>query len=372
MSQAMSESMSESKTGRPHRYLVVGSGWRSGVYLRLGTGFPDRLRATGIVAETSAQAEEAGAKWGLPAGTSVEEAVKRDKPDFVCVLVPWKVAPVITGAVVRMGTPVMCETPPAEDLDGLKSVWADVGSSGLVQSSEQYLRYPSQVARLKIIESGQIGKVTAVHVSQSHLYHEVSVLRKFLGADMSPLTVTAHDVPVGLVEPQDYGLWSYDDAVKDLVNTFAHLGFDSGGFGTYDFTTRQWWNPLRVDRIVVNGSRGEILDDRVTYLQGNRRIVTDCLNRRHGGDEMTFEGRELDQISYAGQLLWTNDWLGRNLTDDDLALAAQLDAMGEWVAGNGPEPYPMAQACQDHAISLAIEESAAAQKSLRVEGLPWM
>jgi hypothetical protein len=29
-----------------------------------------------------------------------------------------------------------------------------------------------------------------------------------------------------------------------------------------------------------------------------------------------------------------------------------------WIREQGPAPYPLAQACQDHLISLAIDESA--------------
>lgn len=362
----------ESRAAGPYRYLVVGSGWRSGVFLRLGTQFPEALAVTGVVSHTQARADEVATQWDLPTGTDVAEAVRRDRPDFVVVLVPWDRAPVLTEEVVRLGVPVLCETPPAPDLDGLRAAWAAVGSSGLVQSAEQYLRYPGHFARLKVIERGLIGSPTSVHVSQTHLYHEVSVIRAMLGAGMAPATVTAHDVTVPLVEPQDYGRWSGDEEAKQLTNTFAHIAFEGGGFGTYDFTERQWWNPLRVNRIVVNGSRGEILDDRVTFLQGSRRVTTMRLERRRVGDELTFEGREVDHISFGADLLWTNEWLGRNLTDDDLAVGDHLVAMGRWTRGEGPEPYPMAEACQDHAIGLAIEESAAKGTSVVVTGLPWM
>ncbi len=362
----------ESRTNGRYRYLVVGSGWRSGVYLRLGTQFPETLAATGVVSHTQARADEAAAMWNLPTGTDLAAAIRRDPPDFVVVLVPWDRAPVITEEVVRLGVPVLCETPPASDLAGLRATWAAVGSSGLVQSAEQYLRYPGNVARLQVIERGLIGAPTSVHVSQSHLYHEVSKIRALLGAGMSPTTVTARDVTVPLVEPQDLGVWSDDGTAKQLTNTFAHLAFESGGFGTYDFTTRQWWNPLRVNRLVVNGSRGEILNDRVTFLQGARRVTTMRLERRHVGDELTFEGREVDHISFGTDILWTNQWLGHGLTDDDLAVADHLVAMGRWTRGEGPEPYPMAEACQDHAIGLAIEESAATGTSVVVADLPWM
>jgi hypothetical protein len=38
-------------------------------------------------------------------------------------------------------------------------------------------------------------------------------------------------------------------------------------------------------------------------------------------------------------------------------VADLLAATGAWQRGEGPEPYPLAEACQDHQISLAIGES---------------
>jgi predicted dehydrogenase len=369
--------MADSALRNPYRYLLVGSGWRSGVYLRLGTQYPDRLQALGVVSHTQARADQVAETWKLPTGTDVAAAVKKLKPDFVVVLLPWDIAPKVTEQVVELGVPVLCETPPALDLEGLKWVWEAVGSSNMVQSAEQYLRYPGHVARRKVIESGLIGKVHAVHVSQSHMYHEFSIIRHFLGVDMSPVLVNAFNTEVPMVEPQDYGLWIDEGSGepipdKPLVDQFAHLAFEAGGFGTYDFTERQWWNPLRVNRLVANASRGQLLDDEVTWLENNRRVLQAPLYHRYGGDEMTFEPRELDHIAFGREVLWTNQWIGHNLTDDDIAVADQLEAMGKWVNGDGPDPYPMAQACQDHAITLAVEESVATGKPVRVAGLPWM
>jgi hypothetical protein len=41
-------------------------------------------------------------------------------------------------AAVELEGPGLCETPPAPDLEGLRSLWAAVGASGLVQVAEQY------------------------------------------------------------------------------------------------------------------------------------------------------------------------------------------------------------------------------------------
>ncbi|MDR0627642.1 MAG: Gfo/Idh/MocA family oxidoreductase [Bifidobacteriaceae bacterium] len=362
---------------KPYRYLLVGSGWRSGVFLKLARLFPERLEATGVVSHTQDRADQVAAETGLPTSTNVAELVKRSDPDFVVVLLPWDIAPKVSAEVAGAGKPVLCETPPALDLDGLRWVWGQVGDVGRVASAEQYLRYPGHAARLKVLRSGLIGSPQAVHVSQSHMYHEFSIIRHFLGVGLSSLTVNAFNTSVRLVEPQDYGDWIDSDGTAapieptELDNNFAHLVFDQGGWGTYDFAMRQWWNPLRVDRVVVNGARGQLLDNSVTWLETNRRVLGGEIFRRYGGDEMTFEPRELDHIAFGREILWTNHWLGGHLTDDDLAVADHLAATGAWALDEGPSPYSLAEACHDHAITLAVEESIASGRPVRVEQLPW-
>jgi hypothetical protein len=44
--------------------------------------------------------------------------------------------------------------------------------------------------------------------------------------------------------------------------------------------------------------------------------------------------------------------------DDEIAMATLLERMADWIHGDGPEPYPLAEGAQDQQVALAIEESA--------------
>ena len=54
-----------------------------------------------------------------------------------------------------------------------------------------------------------------------------------------------------------------------------------------------------------------------------------------------------------------------------LAVASLLETTGRWARGDGPEPYPLAEACQDHLLGLAIGESARTGADVRVTRQPW-
>jgi hypothetical protein len=45
--------------------------------------------------------------------------------------------------------------------------------------------------------------------------------------------------------------------------------------------------------------------------------------------------------------------------------------MALWVAGRGPEPYPLAEGCQDHLLSLAVDEAVASGRPVQVTPGTW-
>ena len=59
------------------------------------------------------------------------------------------------------------------------------------------------------------------------------------------------------------------------------------------------------------------------------------------------------------------------LSEDDIAGASFLEETGRWARSEGPAPYPLAEACQDHLLALAIEESARTGADVRVGREVW-
>ena len=356
----------------PARYLVVGTGWRAGLFIRLARAFPHRLSTTGLVARNSLRRSEAEQFFGLPAFTSVKDAVQSTKPDFVVAAVPWPAAPSVIISAVELEVPILCETPPAPDLKGLNELWAQVGTSGLVQVAEQYPFYPGHVARRRLIERGLIGRATAVQVSSTHGYHAIALIRSMLGLAYENAEITAFRTESGLVQPSTRAGWTRDLSLQPSANVVAHLDFGSRGSALYDFTDNQWHNPLRSNRILIRGERGELVDDRVVRMQDETTVVESELRRRQSGIDMNYDGFDLEHIEFEGDAVYRNDWRGGRLADDEIAAASLLEGMKLWVRGEGPEPYPLASGCQDHMLSLAIEESLETQRTVSTHSGPWV
>ena len=351
---------------------VVGSGWRAEFFVRLAAMLPEQLTLVGAAVRRPERAEEVNRAWAVPAYLSPQELVDHQHPDFVITSLPWEVNPDVITALADSGTRVLSETPPAPDADGLRRLWASVGDRGMVQVAEQYLLMPGHAARRELVGRGAIGTPTSVHVSSTHMYHAVSMIRGLLGAGagFGPVRVRASQFAAPLVDPLNRDGWTGDDTPKQATTTLATLDFD-GTSGLYDFTDNQWHNQLRLRRIVIRGSHGEISDDSVVRLAGPRTILRSSLVRSQLGYDLNLDGYDTEHITHDGEVLYRNPFLGLRLMDEEIAIASSLTATGAWARGQGPAPYPLAEACQDHVVALAVDESVASGNTVVTAVEPW-
>ena len=351
-------------------FALIGSGRRARFFLRLARSAPERFAVSGVVTRSADRAAEVAATWQVPTFASIADLLADHRPLFVIACVPWVATGPTTIELARAGIPVLAETPPAADLAGLSALWEAVGSTGLVQVAEQYLRMPGHAARLELVRRGLIGQVSSVQVSSTHLYHAVSMIRGLLGVPPGPVEVSARSFTAPLANPRNPDGWTGSAQPEELSTTLATLVFGHR-MGLYDFTDNQWWNPLRSRRIVIRGSLGEIVDDHLVRLADPYTPVESDLVRRLTGLDLNLEGLEIQHLSFDGEVLWRNRFLGSRFSEDDLAVAALLAEMVAWCRGEGPEPYPLAEGCEDHLISLAIGESIASGTPVTTGAAPW-
>ncbi len=294
----------------------------------------------------------------VPTFTSLEDCLREFRPDFVLTTTPRSVTPGVIAEAADRGLPVLAETPPAADLDGLRALWSAVGESGLVQVAEQYLMMPSHAARAALVRTGAIGTPTQVQVSSTQQYHAVALIRGLLGAGRGSVTVRATRFSAPLVSPLNRMGWTDDEDTHPTTTTIATLDFGEGRSGVYDFTDQQTRNQLRFRRLTVRGSAGELHNDEVVRMTGPRTLVRSPLVRRQAGYDLDLIGYDTEHITLGSEVLYRNPYPGRRWMDEEIAMATLLERTAAWVRGAGPEPYPLAEGIQDQQIALAIEESA--------------
>jgi hypothetical protein len=332
---------------------------------------PERFELVGVVTRRAEAGTDLERDWNVSTYRSIDDLLAHERPDFVVLSVPWPVTPEMTRQLVAAGVRVLAETPPAPDLDGLRALWSDVGASGMVQVAEQYALMPLHAARLTLAREGVIGRPTSVHVSSTHLYHVVSLIRLFLGLEFEPATVRSQTFRTELVDPITPAGWTHDPAEKPGEAILSTIDFGDAGMGLYDFNPNQWWNPLRPDHLTVRGTVGEIHDDTVVRMLDPVTPGTSRIERAMTGLGMNYEGLDLTHLTFDGRVIFRNAYEGARLSDDDVAVAALLDATGAWARGDGPAPYPLSWACQDHLIGLAITEAAETGRPVTTGHEPW-
>jgi predicted dehydrogenase len=340
-------------------FALVGFGFRAAAFWRVSAGLPD-LTCLGAVVRSPRDLP-------VPQFGSIDDC----RPDFVVTAVPRAANPAVIVEAVGRGIPVLAETPPAPSLDELRRLWHAVGDSGLIQVAEQYLLMPTHAARAAAIRGGIIGALTQVQVSSTHQYHAVSLIRGLLGVGYAPATVRAARTTAPLVNPLDRGGWTDDPTTKPATTTIATVDFGDGRSGVYDFTDNQSRNLLRFRRILVRGTHGELRDDEIVHLAGPRAITTTPLVRRQTGHDLDLEGFDTQTITLGGDVLYRNPFPGQRWNDDEIATATLLTAMAGWVRGDGPPPYPLAEAAQDQLVALAIEEAAELDRPVTTTTEAW-
>jgi predicted dehydrogenase len=204
-------------------FALIGGGWRAQMFLKvareLGT-----VRCGGVVVPTPRRLE-------VPVFTSLDACLRELRIDFVLTATPRPATPLVITDAVNRGLPVVAETPPAPDLDGLRALWSTVGDSGVAQVAEQYPMMPSHAARAALVATGVIGTPTQVQVSSTQRYHAVALIRGLLAAGRRSVSIRATRFTAPLISPLSRIGWTDDEQAHPTTTTIATLDFGDGRSG---------------------------------------------------------------------------------------------------------------------------------------------
>ena len=350
---------------------IIGAGWRAEFYTRIAQLMPERFEIIGVVARKEDARISLEQEFGVRTFSSLSQLLSYKKPDYAVSSVSWDSNPGVVEELVKAGVHVLCETPPAPTVEALQKLWKAVGASGMVQVAEQYLNLPGHASRLAITQSGVIGEVTSVELSSTHGYHAVSLMRGFLQSGFEPTTITTRQFEAPLVNPLSRDGWNSDLSPQLAKTTISLIDFSHGKSGIYNFVDNQWHNQLRHRRIVLRGSRGEIVDDAVIRLIDGPAITTSRIERYQLGYDLNLDGFDTEHLSFDGKVVFKNPFTGLRFMDEEIAIARLMVQMADWIEGKAKAPYPLNEGCQDQLISLAMDESITTGKNVLVDKQKW-
>jgi Oxidoreductase family, NAD-binding Rossmann fold len=352
-----------------HQFAIVGAGWRALFYLRVAAALSERFHLNGLVTRTRERAENVKSEWGVEAYSSLESLLQASRPDFIVLSVPRSVTADWLEELTAAGLPVLCETPPAADFPDLRRVSELIAQGARVQVGEQYQYQPLHAARLALTDTDVIGDVSMVSLSVCHDYHAFSLMRRHLkvAGESAVLRATSTRAMIQTGFETSGPRRGVNTVEEERILGLVDFG---NRLGLYDFAGEQYFSYIRSPHVIIRGSIGEIADSRVRCLTGLDEPVTLELRREQTGEEGDLGGYSLRGISFGDRWMYRNPFPGARLSDDEIAIATCMEHMGRYAKG-GPPFYGLADAAQDHYLSLCLHEAARTGEAIRTETQPW-
>lgn len=251
---------------KKHRFIIVGSGWRSLFYVRIAKALPERFELCAMLCRTEEKAKRMSEENDIYTTTSIEEC-KEMKPDFVVVAVNKSSIADVSREWMGYGVTVLCETPAALEVDMLNELWRIHEAGGRLVVAEQYKYEPLCLVQRKLIDEGLIGEPSFLHISLAHDYHGASLMRTFLALNCrTDFTVSAKTYTFPTAETLSRYEKFTDGRVSDKNRTVATFEFANGKVGVYEFDSEQYRSPIRNNYVKVQGVRGEMKDHAFFWL----------------------------------------------------------------------------------------------------------
>ncbi|MFA6508763.1 MAG: Gfo/Idh/MocA family oxidoreductase [Treponemataceae bacterium] len=347
---------------------IYGSGWRAGTYLRIAKELPKVFEVCGLVTRSKEKGTELEREWGIKTFRTVDDLVRKTSPRFIVVSVSKEEAPDIIADTAARGIAVLAETPPATSLEKLLTLYNRT-KGAKIQIAEQYYLQPQHAARLSFAGSGKLGEIHQTQVSFSHGYHAMSLIRKTLGVGFENAAIRGFITSSPMIEGPGRNGLAEKESLIDAKQDFAFLDFN-GKLGLYDFAKDQHRSWARFQRILLRGSRGEILNSDVKYLKDFRTPIELSFRRVNAGENGNLEGCYLKGILAEEEWIYKNPFVPGRLSDDEIAVASCLNKMNAFIDG-GPSFYSLAEASQDQYLAFMTEKAFQSGERIVTQTQPW-
>lgn len=353
------------------RFGLIGSGWRAEFYIRIAKALPERFELTKVLIRNKEKGERFSRLHDVEVVQTVEE-LEADRPDYVVLAIKRGIISGYLPKLFEKGIPVLCETPPGEDLKALRDVWEAYRKyDAKIQVAEQYFAQPLYAAWEKVIRDGRIGRVENINISSLHGYHGASIIRRFLRAGFENAVIYGKRFWFDVTETYGREGMAFDGEVFSCSRDRLTMEFDNGTVAYFDFSDpAQYHSFIRTRQLTVQGVRGEIDDMTIRYLTEENIPVTQQLNRIdlgiYGNQEWSHYG-----IMLGEEFLYKNPFANARFNDDEIAVASCMAKMGEYLR-TGEEFYSLKEALQDMYICLKMDEALAEpNREIRTQTQVW-
>ncbi len=352
------------RMNRPIRFVIVGSGWRAMYYARAARALPGKFELCAMLCRTQEKADRIVREMNIHTTLSVQECIAAE-PDFAVIAVSRKQIAEVSREWMDRGITVLAETPAGDDMETLESLYQLWRKGKKIVTAEQYRFYPEHTARKKLIDTGLIGMPDYLYFSAAHDYHGISLIRSYLNTEAGvPFEVAAKTWRYTSVETHSrYEIFT-DGRKAEKPRTCALISFENGRGAVYDFDSDQYRSPIRQNLIKLQGTRGELINDTVYWLdetyqpQSGALEVHTCTSERPEENPNLRIAEEVTEILWNGEHLYQAPFGRCGLSQDETAIAVMMEQTGRYAREEADTPYSFYEALQDAYFAICLRKAA--------------
>ncbi|MEE3408102.1 MAG: hypothetical protein VZQ95_01810, partial [Erysipelotrichaceae bacterium] len=159
--------------------------------------------------------------------------------------------------------------------------------------------------------------------------------------------------------------------------SLALFEFEDDKVCLYDFDSEQYRSPIRSSSLKLQGEKGELVNDTLSYLDDQNDSHTISLikeshiitNDDPNPNLNHFE--EIVSIKAKDELLYEPPFGLCGLSEDETAMALMMEKMYRYVTGSGEEPYPLKEALEDAYMAILLRKAIETNETITSETMVW-
>ena len=316
-------------------FVIIGGGWRAEFYLRIAKAIPQKFHVSAICVRNPERRQYIADKFHVKALSSIKESLQ-EPFDFIVNCINKDDISDLSVKLADRGYYVLSETP---------VIKAPVAGHCYekIQVAEQFHLKGTYQALKKIIDAGVIGAVNHIQLSVAHDYHAMSLLRFLLEDYEEPHLISSHILDDKMVRTHGR-IGEFAEKTEEITQQQIKMYQFKNTTAIYDYNIEQYFSPIRKERILIRGTKGEIENNQVRYLNRENKAVSGDIKTVMSG---LLDGFYIDKITFEDKTLFEFPFKEARLSEEEIAIAQCLIDMNNYTK-TGNELYPYKRAYEDY------------------------
>ena len=316
-------------------FVIIGGGWRAEFYLRIAKAIPEKFHVSAICVRNPGRRQYITEKFNVKALNSIEECLQ-EPFDFIVNCINKEDISDLSVELADMGYYVLSETPVIKKPE-------QGHCYEKIQVAEQFHLKGTYQALKKIIGAGVIGDVNHIQLSVAHDYHAMSLLWFLLDDCEKPNLISSHILDDKMLRTHGR-IGEFAEKIEEITHQQIKMYQFKNATAIYDYNIEQYFSPIRKDRILIRGTKGEIENTQVRYLNSDNKAVCCDIKTVMAG---LLDGFYYDKITFEDKILFEFPFKEARLSEEEIAIAQCLIDMNNYIK-TGKELYSYKRAYEDY------------------------